>query len=38
MVSIETLVRVLRDTFSSRNPGIVKLNKSALMLGYDYLQ
>jgi 2-oxoglutarate ferredoxin oxidoreductase subunit gamma len=38
MVSVETLVRVLRDTFSSRNPGIVKLNKSALMLGYDYLQ
>ena len=38
MVSVETLVRVLRDTFSSRNPGIVKVNKSALMLGYDYLQ
>ncbi len=38
MVSVDTLVRVLRDTFSSRNPGIVKLNKSALMLGYDYLQ
>jgi len=38
IVSVETLVRVLRDTFSSRNPGIVKLNKSALMLGYDYLE
>ncbi len=38
MVSVETLVRVLRDTFSSRNPAIVKLNKSALMLGYDYLE
>jgi 2-oxoglutarate ferredoxin oxidoreductase subunit gamma len=38
MVSVETLVRVLRDTFSSRNPGIVKLNKSALMQGYDYLK
>ena len=38
MVSVETLVRVLRDTFSSRSPGIVKLNKSALMLGYDYLE
>jgi 2-oxoglutarate ferredoxin oxidoreductase subunit gamma len=38
MVSVETLARVLRDSFSSRNPGIVKLNKSALMLGYDYLE
>ena len=38
LVSVETLVRVLKDTFSSRNPGIVKLNKSALMLGYDYLK
>ena len=38
MVSVETLVRVLKDTFSSRNPGIVKLNKSALMVGYDYLE
>jgi len=38
MVSVETLVRVLRDTFSSRNPGSVKLNKSALMLGYDHLE
>ena len=38
IVSVETLARVLRDTFSSRNPGIVKLNKSALMLGYDYLE
>jgi 2-oxoglutarate ferredoxin oxidoreductase subunit gamma len=38
MVSVETLVRVLRETFSSRNPGIVKLNKSALMLCYDYLE
>jgi 2-oxoglutarate ferredoxin oxidoreductase subunit gamma len=38
MVSVETLLRVLRETFSSRNPGVVKVNKSALMLGYDYLQ
>jgi 2-oxoglutarate ferredoxin oxidoreductase subunit gamma len=38
MVSVETLVRVIKDAFSSRNPGIVKLNKSALMLGYDYLE
>jgi 2-oxoglutarate ferredoxin oxidoreductase subunit gamma len=38
MVSVDTLVRVLRESFSSRNPGIVKVNKSALMLGYDYLE
>ena len=38
MVSVETLLRVLKDAFSSRNPGIVKLNKSALMVGYDYLE
>ena len=38
IVSVETLVHVLRDAFSSRNPGIVKLNKSALTLGYDYLK
>ncbi len=37
LVSFETMARVLRDTFSHRNPGILKLNKSALSLGFDYL-
>ena len=37
LVSLDTLMRVVKDTFSNRNPGIVKLNRSALQLGYDYL-
>jgi len=27
---------VLKDTFGNRNPAILKLNKSALQLGYNY--
>jgi 2-oxoglutarate ferredoxin oxidoreductase subunit gamma len=38
LVTLETLNRVLKDTFSHRNPGILKLNKSALVVGYDYLE
>lgn len=38
LVSVETMTRVLKDTFSSRNPGIFKSNRSALLLGYDYLE
>ena len=38
LVSLETMGRVLKDTFSSRNPGILKLNRSALQLGYDFLK
>jgi len=38
LVSLETMNHVLRDTFTTRNPGIVKLNKSALLMGYDYLE
>lgn len=38
LVSLETINRVLKDTFSSRNPEIIKLNRSALLLGYDYLK
>ena len=37
VVSIETMGHVLKETFSHRNPGILKLNRSALTLGYDYL-
>ena len=37
LISLETLVHVIKDTSATRNPGIVKLNKSALQLGYDYL-
>ena len=38
LVSLETIHRVLKDTFTSRSPGIIKLNKEALLLGYDYLE
>lgn len=37
LVSLDTAERVIKDTFSNRSPGILKLNRSALQLGYDYL-
>jgi 2-oxoglutarate ferredoxin oxidoreductase subunit gamma len=38
LVSLETIHRVVKDTFTSRNPTIIKLNKQAILLGYDYLE
>ncbi len=38
LVSLETMNQVLKDTFGNRNPAILKLNKSALQSGYDYLE
>jgi len=38
LVSFETMIQVLKDTFGHRNPAILKLNKSALLLGYNYLE
>ncbi|OGP95463.1 MAG: 2-oxoacid:ferredoxin oxidoreductase subunit gamma [Deltaproteobacteria bacterium RBG_16_47_11] len=38
LVSFETIGRVLKDTFSHRNPGILKLNKAAFLIGFDYLE
>jgi len=35
---VETMTRVLKDTFGNKNPAVFKLNKSALLLGYDYLE
>ena len=37
LVSMDTLHQVVKETFSSRNPGIVKLNRSALLAGYNFL-
>jgi 2-oxoglutarate ferredoxin oxidoreductase subunit gamma len=37
LVSMDTLHQVVKETFSNRNPGIVKLNRSALLAGYDFL-
>jgi 2-oxoglutarate ferredoxin oxidoreductase subunit gamma len=36
LVNLETLNRVLKDVFSTRNPGVLKLNKSALLMGYEF--
>lgn len=38
LVTLETMNRVLKDTFGNRNPAIFKLNKSALLLGYNFLE
>jgi 2-oxoglutarate ferredoxin oxidoreductase subunit gamma len=38
LVSTDTVAQVIKDTFSNRNPGVLKLNKSALQVGYDYLK
>jgi 2-oxoglutarate ferredoxin oxidoreductase subunit gamma len=38
LISLETMHRVFKDTFSNKNPTIVKLNKQALLLGYDYFE
>jgi len=38
LVALETMNRVVKDTFTHRNPAIVKLNRQALLLGYDYLE
>jgi 2-oxoglutarate ferredoxin oxidoreductase subunit gamma len=38
LVSLETMHRVLKDNFTNRNPAIIKLNKQALLLGYNYLE
>ena len=38
LVSFDTMIRALRDTFGHRNPTIFKSNKAALLLGYDYLE
>ena len=37
LVSLETMNRVVKDTFSSRNQTMIKLNNQALQLGFDYL-
>ena len=38
LVSLETTFRAIKDIFSNRNPTIIEMNKSALSLGYEYLE
>ena len=37
LVSLDAMARVLKDTFGNRSPAVLKSNRSALQLGYDYL-
>jgi Pyruvate/2-oxoacid:ferredoxin oxidoreductase gamma subunit len=38
LISLETMNRALKDTFGNKNPMILKSNKDALLLGYNYLE
>ncbi len=38
LASLDTMFQVVKDTFGSRNPGVIKSNKTALQLGFDYLK
>ncbi len=38
LVSFDTMTLAIKEAFGSKNPAILKLNKSALQLGYDYLK
>jgi 2-oxoglutarate ferredoxin oxidoreductase subunit gamma len=38
LASFDTMLQVVKDTFGSRSPGVIKSNKTALQLGFDYLK
>jgi 2-oxoglutarate ferredoxin oxidoreductase subunit gamma len=38
LVAIETVTRVLEETFGTRNPAVLASNQSALRLGHEYLK
>jgi 2-oxoglutarate ferredoxin oxidoreductase subunit gamma len=38
LASLDTMLQVVKDTFGSRNPGVIKSNKTALQLGFEYLK
>lgn len=38
LVSLQTMTRALKETFGQKNPSVLKLNESALLLGYHYLE
>jgi 2-oxoglutarate ferredoxin oxidoreductase subunit gamma len=38
LVSLDTMTHAMKEAFGSKNPTVFKLNKSALQLGYDYLE
>ncbi len=38
LVSLQNMTRALKEAFGQKNPSVYKLNESALMLGYRYLE
>ena len=38
LVSFDTMIHAIKDAFDSKNPAVFKSNKSALLLGYNYLE
>jgi len=38
LVSLDAMTHAIKEVFGSKNPTVFKLNKSALQLGYDYLE
>ena len=38
LTSMDTMLRVIKDTFGNKNPAVIKSNNSALQLGFDYLK
>lgn len=38
LVTPESMILALKDTFGSKNPNVFKSNQSALMLGYEFLK
>ncbi len=38
LVSFDTMTLAIKEAFGSKNSAVLKLNKSALQLGYDYLK
>jgi len=38
VISLETMNRAVKDAFTNKNPAILKLNRQALLLGYNYLE
>jgi len=38
LVSLDTMLRVIKESFSQKNPNLLKSNRSALILGYNYFE
>jgi 2-oxoglutarate ferredoxin oxidoreductase subunit gamma len=38
LTSLNAMFQAVKDTFGGRNPAVVKSNKTALQLGFDYLK